>query len=330
MYLKSIFSKIKDRCYNLNNNDYSDYGGRGITVQKSWLETENNFITDIMNSIGHRPTAKHQLNRINNDGNYEVLNVEWATQKENARNKRNNIVVKFNNEEKTLSEWAEITNLSYDLLRLRLKRGVIGEKLFEPKKIVNVKKFDSTNLYNIWYHILERTLDEKCQIYCNYGLRGIKICDRWKDVYSVFKQDIINEIGERPSKIHQLDRINNNGNYEPGNLRWSIPSDNCKNKQYNVSIIINGENKLIIDLAKEYNLPYIVLWKRFKKGFSVEKLLAPILKRKFKEEDAEIIRNKKMNGCTIKKLVNEYKVNASLILDVIHCRGAYSKGDDQL
>lgn len=70
------------RCFNQNYDRYSDYGGRGITVCERW-QTFANFLED----MGERPEG-HTLDRINNDGNYEPQNCQWATLSEQARNRR--------------------------------------------------------------------------------------------------------------------------------------------------------------------------------------------------------------------------------------------------
>lgn len=74
---------MKLRCYCKTHFAYHRYGGRGITVCDRWLHSFENFIAD----IGERPSTKHSLDRVNNDGNYEPNNVRWATAKEQANNR---------------------------------------------------------------------------------------------------------------------------------------------------------------------------------------------------------------------------------------------------
>jgi hypothetical protein len=75
---------MKYRCNNTNSKDYPDYGGRGITICDRWLESFDNFYKD----MGEKPTAKHSLDRINVNGNYEPSNCRWATIAEQSNNKR--------------------------------------------------------------------------------------------------------------------------------------------------------------------------------------------------------------------------------------------------
>lgn len=80
----SIWVAMKQRCCNPNNSAYQHYGGRGITVCQGWLDS---FIA-FYKSVGPRPTSKHSIDRINNDGNYEPSNVRWATKTQQLANRR--------------------------------------------------------------------------------------------------------------------------------------------------------------------------------------------------------------------------------------------------
>ena len=74
---------IKQRCYNKNSQGYKNYGARGINMCNSWFNSFENFFQD----MGQKPKGL-QIDRINNDGNYEPNNCRWVTPKENAANKR--------------------------------------------------------------------------------------------------------------------------------------------------------------------------------------------------------------------------------------------------
>ena len=81
---RRAYSHMLPRCYNNNFPRYRDWGGRGIVVCDRWRESFDNFIAD----MGFKPSPKHSLDRIDNNGNYEPSNCRWATPSEQQRNKR--------------------------------------------------------------------------------------------------------------------------------------------------------------------------------------------------------------------------------------------------
>ena len=82
--------------------------------------------------------------------------------------------------------------------------------------------------YSIWADVKKRCYNKNSIAYKNYGGRGIKMCDSWFGSFDSFYADM----GPRPSEKHEIDRINNNGNYEPGNCRWTTRFINGVNKRF--------------------------------------------------------------------------------------------------
>lgn len=104
----SSFNKMRHRCLNKNNPRYKDYGERGITVCNEWLNSFETFLED----MGKSPSTKHSLERINNDLGYSKENCRWATNEEQANNKRSNRFITYNNETLTVSQWAHKFNVA--------------------------------------------------------------------------------------------------------------------------------------------------------------------------------------------------------------------------
>ena len=106
------------RCKDVRYKYYSRYGGRGISVHPAWED-----FAVFLAYVGVKPSSKHSLDRINNDGNYEPGNVRWATQQEQVRNSSRVSRVNLGNDTKLLVEWAELYGVSAQLVYDRLKRG---------------------------------------------------------------------------------------------------------------------------------------------------------------------------------------------------------------
>lgn len=81
--------------------------------------------------------------------------------------------------------------------------------------------------YKAWRALRYRCNSPLCASYPGYGGRGISVCDRWQRSF----RDFLADMGPRPSPDHSIDRINNDGNYEPGNCRWSTMKEQCANRR---------------------------------------------------------------------------------------------------
>ena len=123
----SSYKAMMDRCYRKNASNYINYGGRGIEVCEEWHDIE--AFERWCYESGYKKGLT--LERINVNGNYEPSNCCWATKKEQANNRRNNVFIEHNGECHTISEWADITGINRSTLNNRYTRGVRGEKLFE-------------------------------------------------------------------------------------------------------------------------------------------------------------------------------------------------------
>lgn len=119
------------RCNNQDDKRFKNYGGRGITVCDEWKNSFDNFLKWSMEN-GYEEHL--QIDRIDNDGNYEPDNCRWVTRKENCRNRRSNIIVEYKGKQMTLIELSELTGINYGCLFRRYKRGNRDEYLVRPIK----------------------------------------------------------------------------------------------------------------------------------------------------------------------------------------------------
>jgi hypothetical protein len=120
--------------------------------------------------------------------------------------------------------------------------------------------FDTTPTYCTWQSMKARCLDENHKHFKNYGGRGIKIYPSWMD-FRVFLADM----GERP-KGRTIERIDNSGNYEPGNCVWATMKQQSRNKRTNRIIFAFGKPTTIAELAEDHGLTYNTLYARIIKA----------------------------------------------------------------
>lgn len=132
---------------------------------------------------------------------------------------------------------------------------------------INLTKFhrhrlSNTNLWHVYYGMLHRCLQEESPRYNNYGGRGITICEEWKQSFDNFVQWALNN-GYKQGL--QIDRIHNNGNYEPSNCRWVTVKENCRNRGSNVLVEYEGKLVTIVELSEMLDRPYKEVYYEYRK-----------------------------------------------------------------
>lgn len=130
-------------------------------------------------------------------------------------------------------------------------------------------------LYGIWNQMMRRCYNSKTIHYDRYGGRGITVCDEWHDFWNFVKWS--DSVGGRPTGT-SIDRIDNNGNYEPSNCRWATKFQQSTNKCTNVILEYNGIKKSLIEWALEYGLEWNTLSNRINRGWPVDKAITTSVK----------------------------------------------------
>ncbi len=110
---------MRQRCCNVNDNDYADYGGRGIEVCSRWNNTQDGF-QNFLNDVGRKPTNQHTIDRIDNNGNYEPGNCRWVTKEEQANNTRRSLRFVYRGQSFTIKQLETLTGIQKTTLRFRL------------------------------------------------------------------------------------------------------------------------------------------------------------------------------------------------------------------
>ena len=113
-----------------------------------------------------------------------------------------------------------------------------------------------------------RCNDPKQKSYKYYGGKGVKVCARWEKFVNFFA-----DMGHPPTDAHTLDRIDSNGDYEPGNCKWSTMQEQACNRGNNNRLTYNGKTLTIGEWAKVLGMSSGTLWHRFKKGLSPKEIL---------------------------------------------------------
>ena len=123
--------------------------------------------------------------------------------------------------------------------------------------------------YKVWLNMIKRCTNPNHPEYKNYGGRGIKVCDRWLESFENFFADT----GLRPSPKLTLERIDNDGDYEPENWRWATRKEQARNIRPNRMIPFNGEMLCVTEWAERVGIKANTLLWRLDRGWSIERAL---------------------------------------------------------
>lgn len=136
-----------------------------------------------------------------------------------------------------------------------------------PKIIHGYRKrnLKRTKEYVAWGHMIARCANPNYKNYHRYGGRGISVCESWLSF-----ENFLSDVGLAPSELHSLDRYpNNNGNYEPGNVRWATPTQQARNMRSNVMIEWKGETLCASEWAERFGVRISTIQYRAKMGYDI-------------------------------------------------------------
>lgn len=126
-----------------------------------------------------------------------------------------------------------------------------------------------TIYYDRWRHMMDRCYNEECDAYPNYGGRGIRVCEAWHNIEN-YAADLPKDYFEGA----HLDRIDNDGHYEPNNVRWVTPKKNHDNRRSGVMLTHDGRTQSMTAWSNETGVHIATIWNRLNvEGWSVEKTL---------------------------------------------------------
>lgn len=143
-----------------------------------------------------------------------------------------------------------------------------------------------TKLYNCWCGIKARCENPKTYSYHLYGGRGITFHEPWR-MFKNFDSYIQETIGDPPTPQHSIDRIDNNGNYEPGNIRWATHKEQGNNQRTNYLVEFNGQTKTLSQWSEYLRISRCVLHQRLHKlQWSIEEALTTPVRYQAKRHDS--------------------------------------------
>lgn len=123
--------------------------------------------------------------------------------------------------------------------------------------------------YRTWDSLKRRCYNPTTKYFDRYGGRGIQVCARWRDDYQAFLSDM----GRRPSPRHSLDRIDNDGDYELSNCRWTLQVVQIRNRSIAVIFDWHGKHRSQMELAELSGIPFGTLRSRIKRGWTLERAM---------------------------------------------------------
>ncbi|MFV1943936.1 hypothetical protein VPH49_24360 [Pseudomonas luteola] len=177
--------------------------------------------------------------------------------------------------------------------------------------------------YKSWLAMIDRCNPANIETRPLYAGAGITVCERWHEF-----QNFLADMGDRPTGC-SIDRIDPNGNYEPGNCRWASTKEQALNRKTTIHVEINGDRLCLSDASLKYGIPVETIRARYKKGLKGEDLISRINRNSYRKgtrasrcklSDADVadIKSRIQSGAMNKALGLEFGVSSSVISEIRH------------
>lgn len=135
----------------------------------------------------------------------------------------------------------------------------------EIEKTRRAQRIAARPEWEAWYQMIRRCEKSTHPNYARYGGRGIKVCERWHRFES-----FIADMGPRPDASHTLDRVNNDGNYEPNNCRWATRKEQAINTSTNRLLTVNGRTLCVMEWSRVSGVSHRTIRSRLRLGMSAQ------------------------------------------------------------
>lgn len=188
----------------------------------------------------------------------------------------------------------------HSVFAVRLSNDGFYQEGVLPFKHGHNRKEGATKTYLAWQMMKYRCLNPNCHAYALYGGRGITVCEQWMQF-----DGFLRDMGESPDG-YSLDRIDVNGNYEPGNVRWATVIQQARNRRNNNLLQFNGETLTIAEWSEITGLGWETIKSRIKRGWSVGDALTLPVDLNFERRRGERHHNAKLSDAERKLIIELY------------------------